>query len=194
MKLEEIIEKLRFKAADITCTEPELFDECAKLLDELKEYKTLEEEGRLIKAKNRHYSFILYGDNYGYSNFEKVEEALGIKLFAWQKNYILTGIFRRSGKTLAICLRELLAVDNDPLDFTVMPVNYRQRVERDEFRRIQEKLCKAGIPTRAVFWNKRDRDNYYKTHNEENELNCQCNVIRELGTISSSRNVREDEL
>ena len=31
--------------------------------------------------------------------FEKIEAALGFKLFVWQKTFIVTGIFRQYGKT-----------------------------------------------------------------------------------------------
>ena len=33
--------------------------------------------------------------------FKKIEAALGFKLFFWQKAYIITGQFRRYGKTTA---------------------------------------------------------------------------------------------
>ncbi len=93
--------------------------------------------------------------------FEQVEQALGFKLFKWQKSYIISGKFRRYGKTLAECLRILLAVDGEPLDFSRNTQSQKEMVFRSELREIEKKLKTAGIPTRAIFWNHRDRDNYF---------------------------------
>lgn len=51
----------------------------------------------------------------------EVEKALGFKLFVWQKTFIATGVFRQYGATTAEILRELLAVDARPLDYTTRP-------------------------------------------------------------------------
>lgn len=93
--------------------------------------------------------------------FKKVEEALGFKLFIWQKAFIVTGAFRQYGETTAEILRELLDIKAEPLDYTRPPENARVRFYRDELREIQKKLQKAGIETRQVFWNEKERRNYY---------------------------------
>lgn len=93
--------------------------------------------------------------------FEQVEQALGFKLFKWQKSYIISGKFRCYGKTLAECLRILLAVDGEPLDFSRNTQSHKEMVFRSELREIEKKLKTAGIPTRHIFWNHRDRDNYF---------------------------------
>jgi hypothetical protein len=92
--------------------------------------------------------------------FEDVEKALGFKLFTWQKTYIENGTFRRNGKTLAEILRLLLAVDGEPLDFTIPPRNQREDYFRHRLREIQDKLKNAGIPIRKVFWCKKDKRDY----------------------------------
>ena len=84
--------------------------------------------------------------------FKKVEEALGFKLYVWQKAYILFGYYRRSGETTAKCIRELLVDSAPPIDFSTRPKNAKEDCYRRQFREIQNKLIHAGIPTRTVFW------------------------------------------
>lgn len=38
-------------------------------------------------------------------DFDKIEKALGFKLFIWQKTFITRGVFRQYGETTAICIR-----------------------------------------------------------------------------------------
>lgn len=95
--------------------------------------------------------------------FGKIEEALGFKLFIWQKTYLLERHFRQFGATTAQCLRALLFESAEPLDFSRnRPRSNRERAERDELRKIKEKLDAAGIKTRTVFWNEWDRVRYYR--------------------------------
>lgn len=94
--------------------------------------------------------------------FGKIEEALGFKLFVWQKSFLLTGQFRRMGATTAKCLRGLLFTGMEPLDFYRYPANKRERTEMEEIRKIKEKLDAAGIKTRPIFWNESDRERYYR--------------------------------
>ena len=77
--------------------------------------------------------------------FKKIEAALGFKLFFWQKAYIITGQFRRYGKTTAEILKELLDVAGTPIDYTKRPSSSREDFYRRETREIQERLHKAGI-------------------------------------------------
>lgn len=109
------------------------------------------------------------------SEFEKtiraVENALGFKLFVWQKAYIENGHFRQMGATTAEILRDLLDVSAEPIDYTKGVVNQRQQFYRRELREIKAKLDGAGIPTRAVFFSQRDKWEY--THKGEAEKNEQ---------------------
>ena len=47
-ELDALIEKLRYKDRDITCIDT-CYGECIELLEEIKEYKELEEQGLLLK-------------------------------------------------------------------------------------------------------------------------------------------------
>lgn len=54
---------------------------------------------------------MIYGDlasQHDNDLIKLVEEALGIKLFYWQKMYLVTGAYRHSGLSLAQHLRFLL--------------------------------------------------------------------------------------
>ena len=93
--------------------------------------------------------------------FEKIEKALGYKLFRWQKTYLIIGVFRQYGKTTAKILRNLLAVNDPPLDLSIVR-NEIDRIHRRYYRDIQERLMKAGIPTRTVFYDRLDRIRYMR--------------------------------
>lgn len=94
-----------------------------------------------------------------------VEKALGFKLFVWQKTFIATGVFRQYGATTAEILRELLAADARPLDYTAPCGSVRENFYRMETRNIKEKLDNAGIATRAVFFTKEEKVAYMKMKN-----------------------------
>ena len=96
--------------------------------------------------------------------FKQVENALGFKLFAWQKTYILYGMYRRTGKTTAECLRELLDDEHCPIDYTHPPRNPREEIHRKELLKIKKKLDDAGIRTNPILRTQRDKENYYKLH------------------------------
>ncbi len=98
--------------------------------------------------------------------FEKIEAALGFKLFVWQKTFIVTGIFRQYGKTTAEILRELLDVAGTPIDYTTRPMNERERFYREETKKIQGRLHNAGIETRVIFWSAGDKRAYADMHHE----------------------------
>jgi hypothetical protein len=100
--------------------------------------------------------------------FEAVENAMGFKLFIWQKYFIVNGTFRRYGETTAVILRDLLEVGRQPLDYSIPPSSNRERIYREELRKIQRRLSASGIPTRHVFWNERDKRNFY-TEAKENK-------------------------
>jgi len=95
------------------------------------------------------------------SDFEKtihaVEEALGFKLFVWQKNYLAYGEFRQMGVTTAKILQELLDVSGAPIDYSRSTGSAREKFYRGEIQKIKKKLDDAGIPTRKVFFSERDK-------------------------------------
>lgn len=90
--------------------------------------------------------------------FKEIEEALGFKLFIWQKSYIMEGKYRQYGRTTAEILEELLDANATPLDYTK---NRSRSVKEDfyrcELREIKSKLNEAGIPTRPVFFSIDDK-------------------------------------
>lgn len=102
--------------------------------------------------------------------FDKINEALGIELWIWQKTYIATGIYRQTGATTAECLRLLLTDTTKPLDFSKPPRTVREANERKQLREIYTKLNKAGIETRIVFWNGKEKENWDEIKDLEKEL------------------------
>lgn len=100
---------------------------------------------------------------YGDVDFDAVEKALGFRLFGWQKDYIILGCAygcRRTGKTTAEILRQLLSVDEEAIDFSRPASIKRIATVRQDFRDIWEKLRDAGIEMRPVFWSKEDKKKY----------------------------------
>ena len=102
------------------------------------------------------------------SFFEKVEKALGFKLFYWQKTYILKDCYRRSGGTTAMVLKRLLDTEAEPIDFSRPTRNKKFDFFRKDLLRIKEKLDKAGIKTREVWRCKAEKDEWYKERSTEN--------------------------
>ena len=92
--------------------------------------------------------------------FEKIEKALGFKLFIWQKTFIINGYFRQYGETTAKIIKRL-TVDNIPIDLTQRPRTAREKFENDELVKIYEKLQAVGVPTCPVFLTKKDKENYF---------------------------------
>lgn len=113
----------------------------------------------------------IYGTGLCFPEFEKqfeaIEAALGFKLFAWQKTYIVHGQFRRYGATTAEILRELMQVDGFPLDYTKKPKTQREAWYRGFLREIKQQLDGAGVPTREVFFNQQQKRAYME--NPENQ-------------------------
>lgn len=95
----------------------------------------------------------IYGDWYEPECGEKikaVEEALGFRLFIWQKAFIARGNFRCGGFTTAKALRELLSDNPEPIDYRIPSKVAGEICERNELRKIKAKLDKAGIRTRDI--------------------------------------------
>ena len=95
---------------------------------------------------------------------EKIENVLGFKLFIWQKTFIERGTFRRYGDTTARILRDLLQVDEPPMDYTMHPSNKMERFYRCELLEIKERLDKAGIHTRKVATSRQQLKKYIKEY------------------------------
>lgn len=92
--------------------------------------------------------------------FDAIDEALGIRLFYWQKYYIVYGCMRQTGLTTAVILRELLDVKNVPWDISYMLMRPKERWHYEVIKKIKTKLDNAGIPTRTVFFCKEDKKQY----------------------------------
>lgn len=102
------------------------------------------------------------------NTLEAVEKALGFKLFVRQKTFIATGVFRQYGATTAKILRELLAVDARPLDYTTRPGSHMRVFYREELLKIKEKLDAAGVPTRKVATSRQQLREYMKEYESKN--------------------------
>lgn len=99
--------------------------------------------------------------------FEAIEKALGFKLFVWQKAFIITGTFRRFGKTTAEALRELLNTSAPPIDYTKPPKNAREKFHRQTVIEIKEKLERSGIQTREIVRSRREKEEYMRKAREK---------------------------
>ena len=86
--------------------------------------------------------------------FEAIENALGYKLYFWQKAFLITGHFRQTGETTAICLKRLLG--NTPIDLSRPAKNKKEHCERHQLMQINNKLQHAGIATAPIFTRQKD--------------------------------------
>lgn len=120
-------------------------------------------------------------------------KALGFKLFIWQKTFIANTTYRRSGRTTAEILRDLLNVSKPPLDYTKPVADHMERFYREETREIKAKLDAAGIPTRTVFFSRQEKEKYYseaETGKQEKiqYRNLRRNMERGYGYENHGRN------
>ena len=99
--------------------------------------------------------------------FETIEKALGYELFVWQKTYIISGNFRQYGATTAIILRELLNINEPPIDHTIRCKNESERLYREELKKMKEILENEGIQTRTVFFSNEDKREYANQKSKE---------------------------
>lgn len=90
------------------------------------------------------------------SVFEQIEEALGFKLFFWQKTYIMGLGYRHSGQTTADILRKLAGdcVISGPI-YLERPKNRMEHIYQNELIRIKRKLDDKGIISRSIERRKR---------------------------------------
>ena len=132
-----------------------------KALKEIQEYRTLGtiEELKELKKKSEWIHCDISSSLYEKEIFDKIEKALGFKLFVWQKTYITTGIYRRSGKTVAECLRQLLTT-TQPIDYTTRPKSKVEAFHRETMVEMKQKLEKVGLHTTPIFFNEKDKRQY----------------------------------
>lgn len=145
--------------------------EINKILKNLK--NRISNQGTVKKADLAAGSKIdIYRDGYfgpqAQEMFEKIENALGFKLFFWQKNYIINGSFRHYGATLAEVLKLLTDTEKEPIDYSRPARSNAEKVFRDELKEIQYRLAASGIKTRAVFWSQEQKRKFYDQARKEN--------------------------
>lgn len=133
MELNEAKKILEDYAYNITHVGPE--SEAIRVI--LREYETLE----------AHYKFVdgwLHMSFPGYEElFQKIEKALGFRLFTWQKTFIISGEYRRIGDTTARSIKQLL--EDKEINLQIPPRNARQRFEQMELLRIYDMLKPTGL-------------------------------------------------
>lgn len=141
--------------------------------DAVLDSKTKEAFEKAIKAVEIYekYDWIFRGiyDPEWNNKFDAIDEALGIRLFYWQKYYIVYGYMRRTGLTTAVILRELLDVKNVPWDISYMLMRSKERWQHEAIKQIKTKLDNAGIPTRTVFFCKEDKKQHDNQFRQEKE-------------------------
>ena len=143
--------------------------ELPMITDELKEASKKDFISIKIEEEPPKWLYHTPFEEYSWVDFDAVEKALGFQLFSWQKEYIDLGCGyadRRTGRTTAQILHHLLNIDEKPIDFSMPPLTRREAIAKQNYRDIWEKLRDAGIPTRAVFWNKEDKEFYKKGLNK----------------------------
>ena len=86
--------------------------------------------------------------------FSKINEALGIELWIWQKTYMTMGIYRQMGATTAQCLRVLLFSETTPLDYSSPPRTAREDCERQQWKKNYKKQYGYNPP---AYMDKRKR-------------------------------------
>lgn len=134
------------------CSIPECFDaeranEALKQLQPAPDYKKQYEDlSRIVYGiPTRHYEE-LYD-----LPLTKVEEALGFKLFTWQKTRICLGTSRQSGRTTATTIMRLLKGDHDGKVY--LPLRPRRQYDLWEKRFVLDmatKLQAAGIEIKEI--------------------------------------------
>ena len=75
--------------------------------------------------------------------FQKIEKALGFRLFTWQKTFLIYGEYRRIGDTTARSIKQLL--EDKEINLQIPPRNARQRFEQNELLRLYDQLKPTGL-------------------------------------------------
>ena len=139
---------------------PVFTHELPNIADELKEKSKKDFMSIKIEEKPPEWVYHTLFEGRSWVDFDAVEKALGFRLFSWQKEYIELGCGyadRRTGKTTAEILHQLLSVNEEPIDFSSPAPSKRIYIVRQDFRDIWEKLRDAGIEMRPVFWSIEDK-------------------------------------
>lgn len=133
MELNEAKKILEDYADNITHVGPE--SEAIRVI--LREHEMLE----------THYKFVDNWLHMPYPSYEelfqKIEKALGFRLFTWQKTFIISGEYRRIGDTTARSIKQLL--EDKEIELQIPPRNARQRFEQKELLRIYDMLKPTGL-------------------------------------------------
>lgn len=149
----------------------------------LEPYKVEEMKTDIFNANNKNYPIYEYRGCWLPEEIEKmnlIEQALGIKLFTWQKSYIKNGNFRCSGKTTAVIIR-ILTQGKEPVDlrnrekiqkYVMMDTPWIATgpvcgVFKREVKEIHEKLLTAGVKTNPVFYTEMDRKKFLRKEEKD---------------------------
>lgn len=84
------------------------------------------------------------------SLFEQIEEALGFRLFFWQKTYIMGLGYRHSGQTTADVLRNLVGECISEPIYLKRPKNHMEDFYQHELIEIKRKLDDKGVISRSI--------------------------------------------
>lgn len=84
------------------------------------------------------------------SLFERIEDALGFKLFFWQKTYIMGLGYRCSGRTTAEVLKNLVGERTAEPIYLKRPKNRMEDFYQHELIEIKGKLDDKGIISRSI--------------------------------------------
>lgn len=133
MELKEAKKILEDYADNITHVGPE--SEAIRVI--LREYETLEAHNKIVDDW-LHMSFSGYEEL-----FQKIEKALGFRLFTWQKTILISGEYRRIGDTTARSIKQLL--EDKEINLQIPPRNARQRFEQKELLRLYDQLKPTGL-------------------------------------------------
>lgn len=118
----------------------------------------LERERRLVRMIKNEFPEWIYSpvnDPMWNNLFERIEDALGFKLFIWQKTYIMGLGYRCSGQTTADVLRNLVGERTSESIYLERPKNRMEDFYQKELIEIKRKLDDKGIISRDIERKKR---------------------------------------
>lgn len=150
--------------ADCECVHSSDRSTCSEC--EIYRGKRLRTEEKKIKEEYEWHHRPIHNEEYDML-FERINKALGIELWIWQKTYITMGVYRCIGATTAESIQLLLFSGETPLDLSEPARSNIERAEREQLKDIYEKLNAAGIKTRRVFWSKREKENELQAKKEK---------------------------
>lgn len=112
-------------------------------------FAVIDETTTEVKGAEETAGFIYNDLPFSEIDYDKIEKALGFKLFIWQKTYIERGEYRQSGRTTAVALRTLLTDIEKPLELQ-RPRSARGKIEQQQLIDIYKKLQAANVPCRKI--------------------------------------------